>query len=441
MPRSFPLPADPSAPRPAAPAALPGPARRRGLLAAGTVALLLATGCAAPPSGAAHAGPGEPAGTPAAPAPGAGSAGTPSPTAEATAEAAAVRGAVEVLPGDGALEHNPVEPVLVHAGPEPLTGVVLRPAAGGAPVAGELAEGGSRWTSTEDLAFDTAYVLEWSTGTGGGTSTFSTVSAAHEVDVRLNVAEGQVYGTGQVLELRFSEPVVHREAVERAVVVEGGGGHAGAFRWYDERTVRYRPAERWDPHTEVRVRVELLGLDVGHGMIGNADVHRSFTVGAEHYAQVDNRTKTLTAWVDGEVVGTFPVTLGNPDWPSTTGKKVIMEQAPSYLFKASSLDLAPGDPHWYETFWASNVSRLTASGEFVHEALPSAQPVLGTANVSHGCIGMSPEGAKFVHDVFRPGDVVEVLHTGYPQADPDDGYGDWNIPFEHYADESWHGDW
>ena len=87
------------------------------------------------------------------------------------------------------------------------------------------------------------------------------------------------------------------------------------------------------------------------------------------------------------------------------------------------------------------MSRLTWSGEFIHQALPSAMPVLGVANVSHGCVGMPPEGAAYIFETFRPGDMVEVVNTDYPQADPDDGYGDWNIPFEHYSDEDWHGNW
>ena len=352
---------------------------------------------------------------------------------------------VTVAPADAAAGHNPVDPVVVRAEQGALTDVVLVPEPGGEPVPGELSADGRTWTSTGVLAFDTRYTLRWTAaGEGGpttGTSAFTTVLAAHEVDAALNVVEGGVYGTGQVLQFTFSEPVRHRDEVERAITVEGGGEHAGAFRWYSDTMLRYRPAETWAPHSEVTVTLDLLGLEVGDGMVGNSDLRRSFSVGAEHYARVDNTTKTLTAYVDGEVVGTFPVTLGNPDWPSTTGRKVIMEQAPQYLFSASSLDLQPGDPHWYDTFWASNVSRLTTSGEFVHQALPSALPVLGVANVSHGCVGMPPEGAKLIHDVFRPGDVVEVVNTGYPQADPDDGYGDWNIPFEHYADETWKGGW
>ncbi|MFI7579605.1 L,D-transpeptidase [Kocuria kalidii] len=402
---------------------------------------LLATGCA-------HAS-GAPSGEAAATAPSASApaASLPAPSAPAAALEPATTAPVEVTvaPVDASVEHNPVEPVVVRAEEGELTDVVLVPAPGGAPVPGELSADGRTWTSTGVLAFDTPYVLHWSAASGAGpaagTSTFTTVLAAHEVDARLNVVDGGVYGTGQILEFSFSEPVVHKAAVEDAVTVEGGGDRAGAFRWYSDTTLRYRPAERWTPHSRITVSLDLLGLDVGRGMVGNHDLRRSFSTGAEHYARVDDATKTLTAYVDGEVAATFPVTLGNPDWPSTTGRKVIMEQAPEYLFKASSLHLQPGDPHWYDTFWASNVSRLTASGEFVHQALPSAMPVLGIANVSHGCVGMPPEGARFIHDVFRPGDVVEIVGTGYPQADPDDGYGDWNIPLEHYADESWTGDW
>ncbi|MFI7743517.1 L,D-transpeptidase [Kocuria rhizosphaericola] len=433
-------------PDPALPAPRPAPALRR-LLSLGAVTVLLATGCGQA-SGAL-------AGEPAAPA--SSSSTSPSSTSPSSTSpsstsppstgrpATAAPAEVAVAPADAAVEHNPVEPVVVRADRGELTDVVLVPAPGGDPVPGELSADGRTWTSTEVLDFDTPYELHWSATSGAvsttGTSTFATVLAANEVDARLNVVDGGVYGTGQVLQFTFSEPVANKEQVEEAVTVDGGGDRAGAFRWYSDTMVRYRPAEKWAPRAEITVSLDLLGLDVGHGMVGNHDLRRSFSTGAEHYARVDNGTKTLTAYVDGKVAGTYPVTLGNADWPSTTGQKVIMEQAPEYLFTASSLDLQPGDPHWYETFWASNVSRLTASGEFVHQALPSAMPVLGIANVSHGCVGMPPEGAKFIHDVFRPGDVVEVVGTGYPQADPDDGFGDWNIPLEHYADEDWQGDW
>ncbi|WP_270263230.1 L,D-transpeptidase [Kocuria marina] len=377
----------------------------------------------------------------------------PSSAASSSADAAASGSApstpsgtvrVEVSPGADASMVNPVDPVVVTADGGQLTDVTVSAASSGERVEGELAEGGHEWRSSAPLAFDETYTVDYTARSGDrdstGQSVFSTVDAAHEADVALNVKDGQTYGVWQVVEFNFSEPVVNKDAVEKAVTVDGAH-RDGAFRWYSDRKLRFRPEQPWDPNAKVTVTANILGKDLGNGMIGNGNKTVSFRTGAEQRAFVDNNTKTLVAYVNGKETGRWPVTLGNPDWPSTTGKKVIIEQAASYAFKASSLNLKPGDPHYYPPFDASNVSRLTWSGEFIHQALPSAMPVLGVANVSHGCVGMPPEGAAYIFETFRPGDMVEVVNTDYPQADPDDGYGDWNIPFEHYSDEDWHGNW
>ena len=377
----------------------------------------------------------------------------PSSAASSSADAAASGSApstpsgtvrVEVSPGADASMVNPVDPVVVTADGGELTDVTVSAAGSGERVEGELAEDGHEWRSKAPLAFDETYTVVYTSRSGDrdttGQSVFSTVDAAHEADVALNVKDGQTYGVWQVVEFNFSEPVVNKDEVEKAVTVDGAHRN-GAFRWYSDRKLRFRPEQPWDPNAKVTVTANILGKDLGNGMIGNGNKTVSFRTGPEQRAFVDNNTKTLVAYVNGKETGRWPVTLGNPDWPSTTGKKVIIEQAASYAFKASSLNLKPGDLHYYPPFDASNVSRLTWSGEFIHQALPSAMPVLGVANVSHGCVGMPPEGAAYIFETFRPGDMVEVVNTDYPQADPNDGYGDWNIPFEHYSDEDWHGNW
>ncbi|MGX0671496.1 L,D-transpeptidase [Kocuria marina] len=377
----------------------------------------------------------------------------PSSAASSSADAAASGSApstpsgavrVEVSPGADASMVNPVDAVVVTAHGGELTDVTVSAASSGERVGGELAEGGHEWRSNAPLAFDETYTVDYTARAGDqdstGQSVFTTVDAAHEADVALNVKDGQTYGVWQVVEFNFSEPVVNKDEVEKAVTVDGAHRN-GAFRWYSDRKLRFRPEQPWDPNAQVKVTANILGKDLGNGMIGNGNKTVSFRTGPEQRAFVDNNTKTLVAYVNGKETGRWPVTLGNPDWPSTTGKKVIIEQAASYAFKASSLNLKPGDPHYYPPFDASNVSRLTWSGEFIHQALPSAMPVLGVTNVSHGCVGMPPEGAAYIFETFRPGDMVEVVNTDYPQADPDDGYGDWNIPFGHYSDEDWHGNW
>lgn len=351
---------------------------------------------------------------------------------------------VTVTPGADATAVNPVAGVSVSADRGTLEQVSVT-SDDGQDAAGELTDDGAAWTSSAPLEFDATYTVDYTAEHDGhrtsGESVFSTVDAAHEMDVSMNVEDGQTYGVWQVVEFDFSEPVAAKDEIEKAVTVSGGGDQKGAFRWYSDTTLRYRPEKPWAANSEVKVSIDLLGQDVGNAMIGNENETVSFRTGGEQRAYVDNDTKTLVAYVDGEKTGEWPVSLGNPEWPSTTGRKVIMEQAASYKFDPGSLGLSPGDPHYYEPFNATNTSRLTRSGEFVHQALPSALPLLGVSNVSHGCVGMPPEGAAYIFDQFRPGDMVEVVNTDYPQADPDDGYGDWNIPFGNYADESWHGDW
>lgn len=366
-----------------------------------------------------------------------------------TSAQAKFAGTVEVVPAAEEVEINPVETVTVTAQEATFEEVKVSTvdATGAiAEVEGELNETATEWTSTQPLLFNSEYTVSWKAKdsqktAGSGESTFSTVSAAYEADVSLNVVEGSSYGVGQIIEFNFSEPVVNKAEVEKAIVITGGGDQTGKFRWYSDYMVRYRPEKYWAANSTVKIQANILGMDVGNGMIGNGNVVRNFTTTDKHYALVDNNTKTAKLYVNDKLVHENYVTLGNPEWPSVVGQLMVMEQADKYYFNPGSLKLKEGDPHYYEPFWATNVSRLTSSGVFVHQALPGAYSSVGVSNVSHGCIGMLPDDAKYFFDLFNPGDIVETVNTGYPQADPDDGFGDWNIPFANYQDASWKGNW
>lgn len=354
-------------------------------------------------------------------------------------------GSVEVYPALDEVEINPIETVTVTTADSTLTKVTVTTAEG-EELAGELAADGKSWSSTDRMLFHSDYTVEWeaedSAGTTGtGESTFSTVSAAYEVNALMNFEDGATYGIGQIIQFKFSEPVLNKAEVEKRITVKGGGDQAGKFRWYSDYMVRYRPEDKWATNSTVTVTIDIFGLDVGNGMIGNHTTTKTFNTWNKRYAFVDNNIKTMKMYVDDKLVRESPVTLGNADWPSVIGQLVIIEQAESYYFNPGSLNLLPGDPHYYEPFWASWTSRLTDGGVFVHQALPSAWSAVGVYNLSHGCIGMLPDDAKFFFNTFGVGDVVETVNTGYPQADPDDGYGDWNIPFENYSDSNWKGNW
>ena len=78
--------------------------------------------------------------------------------------------------------------------------------------------------------------------------------------------------------------------------------------------------------------------------------------------------------------------------------------------------------------------RLSNSGISDHSA-PWSVADQGVRNVSHGCINMPPDDAQWFYDTFSYGDIVTVTGTS-TQLAPDDGYGDWNIPWEQWLQGS-----
>jgi lipoprotein-anchoring transpeptidase ErfK/SrfK len=362
-----------------------------------------------------------------------------SPTAPAPTTAPPARDVtVNAVPADGAAAVNPVTVAEVSARNGRISDVTLEPVTGGAPVRGTLSADGTKWTAGERLAFNTQYAFTYTVSdAAGGTTTreqtFSTVEPANEADAALYPLDGTTVGTGQPLEINFSEPVVNKDAVEKAIKVTSTSGQPGAFYWLTDTKVRYRPQEFWAPNSTITVDMKLFGVDFGNAMIGNFD--RTFTVKTHdtRLAVVDDKTKTMDIYIGGKLQRTFPVTLGTPEWPSTVGYHVVMEKYESTKFTAESIGLKPGDEAYYPPTVVRHASRLSNGGAFVHEALPAAQVALGSINVSHGCVGMSPEGAKYFYDNFGPGDVVRILNTNYGPMYVHDGFGDWNLSWEDYV--------
>ena len=71
--------------------------------------------------------------------------------------------------------------------------------------------------------------------------------------------------------------------------------------------------------------------------------------------------------------------------------------------------------------WAQ---RVTSSGEFIHGA-PWSSGSQGSANVSHGCVGMSLKDAQWYFNQTLRGDPVVVTGTNR-HMEPGNGWTDWN---------------
>lgn len=359
-------------------------------------------------------------------------------SASGSPSAQGVQPTATVTPEDGATGINPAQAPVITVQDGTVETARVVPAGAGTPINGTVSDDGRVWTADGALDFATTYTLEYTLANDSGTKTeetrtFSTLPAANEADAFMYPASGSDVGTGQPIEITFSEPVLNKEDVEKAITVTSTSGQEGAFYWISDTKVRYRAPEFWAPDSTVTVDVRLFGLDLGNSMVGNFNDTWTFTVHNTRLAVVDNADKMMRVYIDGQLTQTFPVTLGTQDWPSTEGYHVIMDQHETMPFNAESIGLQPGDPNYYEPVTVNHASRLSTGGAFIHEALPAAQPILGMMNVSHGCVGMSPEGAKYMYENFGPGDVVQILNTGYGPMYVWDGFGDWNLSWEDWV--------
>ncbi|WP_286179181.1 Ig-like domain-containing protein [Arthrobacter sp. ISL-95] len=343
-----------------------------------------------------------------------------------------------ITPLDGAVEWNPVVGPQIKAVNGKLKDVMLTPVGGGAPVQGQTSPDGSTWTTLEVLKFKTQYSFAFTVVDTAGketkkTQTFTTVSAAYEADASIYPRHGTTAGSGQPIEINFSEPVVDKVAMEKRVAITVSSGQPVAWHWYSDKKVRIRPEAFWVSGTTVTVDMKLLGVDFGNKMIGNADIVSTFTTGPQRVAVVDDTTKTMNVYSDGQLVHTAPVSLGGEDWLSPTGYAVILEQERKSNFNAGSIGLKPGDKGYYAPMVVDYANRLTWSGVYVHQALESAWGAIGRVNVSHGCVGLLPADAEWFFNNMKTGDVVQILNTGAPAVEPLEGFGDWNIPWASYA--------
>lgn len=343
---------------------------------------------------------------------------------------------VTVTPAEGASQINPAAPVTLKVADGEIERASLTSDSGES-VAGKLDGDSTTWTTGSQLAFNTGYKFSYTVRDAAGrettkTSSFTTVTTANEADAAIYPLDGMKVGVAQPLQITFSEPVVNKEAVEKAIRISSTSGQTGAFHWFSDKMVRYRPETFWAANSTITMDIKMFGVDLGHGQIGNFDKNVTIRIGDKKVAVADATAHTMTVSVNDQPAGSWPVTMGDTRFPSARGYLVLMENHRVEHMDASTIGLKPGDPAYYGQLDVNYATRLTPSGEYIHQATDTAMPYLGQTNLSHGCIGMSEAGAKWVFDNMTAGDVVQVVNTEGDFASVDDGYGDWNIPWAEY---------
>ncbi|MDQ3763526.1 MAG: Ig-like domain-containing protein [Actinomycetota bacterium] len=333
-------------------------------------------------------------------------------------------------PPDHAVGVSPLAPITVTV-VKGKFGQVSMTNSEGAPVVGRLEPDGATWKTTGPLGYGKTYTIN-ANAIGDDnrrvsiTSTFTTVKPRTLTYPSINPLNGETVGVGQPIAVYFDEPIANKQAAEDAITVTTNPPVEGAFYWFSNKEVHWRPQRFWEPGTRVTVDIHDYGKDFGNGVYGQEDRKSQFTIGDAFIARADGATHQMTVEINGRFVRTMPISMGRPDFASTNGVHVVTERNATKIMDSTTFGLAL-DAGGYMTRvqWAIRISN---GGEFVHSA-PWSVVQQGNSNVSHGCINLSPENAKWFFDNVKKGDVVINVNTGGPDLKPWDGFGDWQIPW------------
>lgn len=349
-----------------------------------------------------------------------------------------------MTPQDGSAAVPPDSVVTVGSGGGVLSAVSLT-AADGTAVPGSISPGGASWHSEKPLQYGTTYTVQATAVDGHGlasnrSSTFTTATPTAIVSATEVLPEkGSTVGIGMPISIEFDrkieDPAV-RAAVEKRLVVTASTPVEGAWGWVDEETVRFRPKTYWPAGTKVTVSSDLHGVPMGDGVYGGAGTVTDFTIGDAVVATVDSGAHQMTVTRNGEVLRTVPVTTGKPGFTTRAGTKVVLGKEEHVLMDGTTVGIAAGSSEGYrlDVYWAA---RVTWSGEYLHAA-PWSVGSQGSANVSHGCVGMSTENARWFFGEVSVGDVVNVVNTGSSKSMElsGNGYGEWNMSFDQWLGQS-----
>lgn len=318
-------------------------------------------------------------------------------------------------------------------------------------VPGAIAPGGGSWQSTERLNFSRSYTMTVdSVSTSGApltrSSTFSTLVPTTFVHPYLEVPGGFAlredvrYGVGTVVIARFDEPIADRALAERNLVVKTSPAVEGSWYWVNDYSAHWRPKNYYAPGTTVTVEANMFGLKLGEGLYGQADAKARFTIGDSRIAVANDITKQISVFQDGRLVRTMPTSMGRGGtsviagktfhWWTPAGTYTVIDKGEVVTMDSATYGVPPGSADSYKRKIGYAV-RISLDGIYLHQ-LDDTIWAQGNTNVSHGCLNLSYENAKWYFDFVQPGDPVEIRYTGGPPLEHTHN-GDWSLPWDQWV--------
>ncbi len=317
-----------------------------------------------------------------------------------------------------------------------LTAVAMTEVVSGKAVKGAIATDGTSWKPDASLDRGKKYKVAATAQDAKGrvvteTSTFGTVSASNSFIGYFTPEDGSTVGVGMPVSIKFDKAVTNKKAVESAIKVASSSGQTVVGHWFDSTRLDFRPQEYWKAGSNVSVKLKLDGVEGSNGVYGVQNKDVNFTVGRSQVSTVDATTKTMTVVRDGKTIKTIPISAGSADHPTYNGQMVISEKYKQTRMNGDSV----GFKGEYDIADVPHAMRLSSSGTFIHGNYWGNKSIFGSANTSHGCIGLSDaKGANdpdtlgaWFFDQSLIGDVVVMKNSPDKTIKPDNGLNGWNM--------------
>ncbi|SDJ75317.1 Lipoprotein-anchoring transpeptidase ErfK/SrfK [Streptomyces indicus] len=350
---------------------------------------------------------------------------------------------VEISPKDGAKDVATSGALEVTAEKGKLSEVKVQDSKGNE-IPGEIAKDGLTWKPESHLAASTKYKVHATAKDAEGRTsakdtTFTTLTPKNTFVGHFTPENGDKVGVGMPVSLNFTRGITNPDAVEDAIEVTAEPAVEIRHKWYGNDRLDFRPEEYWKPGTKVTVKLNLDGVEGRPDVYGSQNKSITFTIGRSQVSTVDAKSKKMTVERDGKVIKTIPITTGAPATPSWNGQMVITEKHKVTRMNGATVGFTDADGEGeYDIKDVPHAMRLSTSGTFIHGNYWASASTFGSANVSHGCVGIrdvrggydGKTPAAWFYDQSMIGDVVTIKNSKDDTIAWHNGLNVWNLPWE-----------
>ncbi|MEW2162628.1 Ig-like domain-containing protein [Streptomyces sp. NPDC007084] len=347
---------------------------------------------------------------------------------------------IKITPKDGSDNASINNGTAVTVSKGSLTSVTMQTATG-TPVAGQISADKKSWKPTGQLSRATTYKIAAEAADSAGrvaheNASFSTVSPANSFIGNFTPEDGSTVGVGMPVSINFDKAITNKAAVQKGISVSSSSGQEVVGHWFNANRLDFRPEDYWKGGSTVTLKLDLDGVEGANGVYGVQQKTVTFKIGRNQVSVVDAQSKTMKVTQDGKTIKTIPISAGSPENKTYQGQMVISQKFKETRMDGSTVGFKGDDGKGeYDIKDVPHAMRLSTSGTFIHGNYWGAKSIFGSANTSHGCVGMSD--TKGANDPNTPaawfynnsliGDVVVVKNTGDKTIAPDNGLNGWNL--------------